>query len=104
MSDETIYEKEQLENSISQALLWLGYSDIEFSQRFDAKLFEEGKVAPEVVCTEISYSKNAGLIPEPIAKNLINLLQGVVDYHLKTRNVKLKIEETRKNLIEQEVN
>ena len=53
MSDETIYEKEQLENSISQALLWLGYSDIEFSQRFDAKLFEEGKVAPEIFCTEI---------------------------------------------------
>lgn len=102
MSEERIFEEEELKNGISQAMLWLGYEDVEFNKRFSAKDFEKGKTGEDVLENEIIYSTNSGFVPEPIAKQLAELLEGVLNYHLKTRNIKIKIQEQREKLKQQE--
>ena len=97
---EKIFEEEELENNISQAMLWLGYEEVEFNKRFSAKDFEEGKTGEDVLEKEIIYQTNSGFVPEPIAKQLSQLLEKVLNYHLKVRNVKIKIQEQREKLRE----
>ena len=84
-----IFDEDLLKNSISQAMLWLGYRDVKFGKKFSTKKFTEGLTGEDVLDYEIIYENNTGIIPKSIEKKLAKLLENVVNYHLKT-NIKTK--------------
>lgn len=89
--------KEDLENRLDQALMWLGFRDIEFNKRFSTNKFEEGKTGEEVYETDISYSSKDNLLPDKAATILIKLLENVMDYHIKKIKDKGELELTDNN-------
>lgn len=82
------FEIEELHNRISQALLWLGFEDVEFEKRFSANKFENGSSGEEVYETNIAYSNRDSLLPNKIADDLIRVLEKIIDHHLKSSKLK----------------
>ena len=69
MNEENEYSKS---DRIKFALQWLGYDGVTLGKRFNTEKFAEGE--KEVIETEITYSSTDGLIPEPIASELVKLM------------------------------
>lgn len=93
MNEENEYSKS---DRIKFALQWLGYDEVTLGKRFNTEKFAEGE--KEVIETEITYSSTDGLIPEPIASELVKLMEKVIDFHNEAEPLKQKIEEsTKKN-------
>ena len=83
--------KEELQNRITQSLMWLGFQDVEFDKRFSANKFEKGKTNEEVFETNISYSAKDNLLPDKIADTVIKIFENIIDYHIR----KAKVQEVK---------
>ena len=94
---EKLFEQEELHNRVSQALMWLGFEDVEFEKRFSANKFENGSTGEEVYETNIAYSGRDKLLPDKIAEDLIRVLEKIIDRHLNNS----KIKQQREKLEEQ---
>ena len=77
MTEKPILNEETIKNNIENALLWLGYEDVEFTKRFSTEEFVKGATGEDVLENEILYQSNSGLVPEPVAKHLAELLEKV---------------------------
>lgn len=75
--------KEELQNRITQSLMWLGFQDVEFDKRFSANKFEKGETGEEVFETNISYSAKDNLLPDKVADTVIKIFENVIDYHIR---------------------
>lgn len=64
---------------ISQALLWLGFEDVEIGKKFSSKKFENNE--KNVIEPEITYSGKDNLIPKSIAPQLIRFMENILTYH-----------------------
>ena len=89
---EKIFEQEELQNRVLQALMWLGFEDVEFEKRFSASKFEAGKIGEAVYETGITYSKRDKFLPDKVANSFIRILEKVIDHHLNLENQKEKLE------------
>lgn len=85
---------EEVQNKITQALMWLGFEDVEFEKRFSTKKFENGEQGEFVYETNISYSAKGDMLPTKVADNIIMILEKVVDYHAN----KNRVEDQKKKL------
>ena len=101
MMEKPILNEETIKNNIENALLWLGYEDVEFTKRFSTEEFVKGATGEDVLENEILYQSNSGLVPEPVAKHLAELLEQVMNYHLKASLLQKRIKEQEEK-IEQE--
>lgn len=97
-----IFEKEELENRINQAMMWLGFEDVEFEKTFSAEDFEQGKTGEKVFKTSITYSNTDGLIPKQIATSLVKILEEIIDYHIKSKDIKLDIKRKKEEKLQRE--
>lgn len=70
---------------ISQALLWLGFEDIEIGKRFSSQKFQNNE--DNVIETEITYSNKDSLIPNSVSKQLIAFMENVLNYHNKLQEL-----------------
>ena len=84
---EQILEKEVIQNRVSQALMWLGFEDVEFEKRFSTDKFEKGSTGEDVYETNIAYSNKDNLLPNKAADHIIKLLENVIDYHLRKNSL-----------------
>ena len=87
---------EDIQNRVIQALMWLGFEDVEFEKRFSTNKFEKGEQGEFVYETNIAYSSKDDFLPDKIANNLISVLEKVVDHHsmaVKMADKKEKLEE-----------
>lgn len=73
---------------ISQALLWLGFEDVEIGKRFSSKKFQENE--ENVIETEITYSDKDNLIPKSVASQLIKFMENILNYHTQLEEFKAK--------------
>lgn len=80
------------EERISQALLWLGFEDVEIGKRFSAKEFENNK--ENVIESEITYTTKDNFIPKAVSDQLIRFLENVLNYHNKIQKYREELENT----------
>lgn len=78
------------EERVSQALLWLGFEDVEIGKKFSSEKFENND--KEALSPEITYSTKDNLIPKAVATQLIAFMENVLNYHqqLQEKTSKLK--------------
>lgn len=82
-----IIDIEDIQNKITQSLLWLGIQNIEFEKRFSAKKFENNNIGEDVYETNISFVNNKDILPDRVAENIVAILEKVVDYHKRKRTI-----------------
>lgn len=97
-----IFEKEELENRINQAMMWLGFEDVEFEKTFSVEDFEQGRTGEKVFKIGITYSNTNGLIPKQIATSLVKILEEIIDYHIKSKDIKLYIKRKKEEKLQRE--
>ena len=73
---------------ISQALLWLGFEDVEVGKRFSSQKFQNNEA--NVIEPEITYSGKDDLIPKSVASQLIKFMENVLSYHDSLKEFKEK--------------
>lgn len=73
---------------VSQALLWLGFEDVEVGKRFSSTKFQNNQ--ENVIQPEITYSGKDNLIPKSVAPQLIKFMENILDFHESVKNYKEK--------------
>lgn len=76
------------EERISQALLWLGFEDVEIGKRFSSTKFQNNE--KNVIEPEIVYSGKDDLIPKSVSSQLIKFMEQVLSYHKSVKEYKEK--------------
>ena len=74
------------EERISQALLWLGFEEVEIGKKFSPEKFENNEKEP--VVPEITYTSKDTFIPKSVAKQLIGFMEKILAYHQSVQDLK----------------